>query len=67
MTKMVGLVLLFLNMKSVNGRLTPGHNEEYNMIIQQMLTDGGDEKTKKDMKTLKKDIYTKGQQEVGYV
>lgn len=53
--------------ESVNGRLTPGHNEEYNMIIQQMLTDGGDEKTKKDMKTLKKDIYTKGQQEVGYV
>lgn len=53
--------------ESVNGRLTPGHNKEYNMIIQQMLTDGADEKTKKDMKALKKDMHLKGQQEVGYV
>lgn len=53
--------------ESTNGRVIPGHNEEYNMIIQEMLTDGGDEKTKKDMKVLKRDISIKGQQEVGYV
>ena len=53
--------------ESSSGRLIPGHNEEYNLIIQNMLADDDDEKTKKEMEALKRNIATKGQDEPGYV
>ncbi|TDM07715.1 RNA polymerase subunit sigma-70 [Macrococcus lamae] len=53
--------------ESQNGKVTPGHNEEYNMIIQEMLCNDSNSKINKEMKILKQDILTKGQQEVGYV
>ncbi len=52
--------------ESTNGRLNPGHNEEYNMVIQEILAEE-DNKTKKDMDDLKRDISIKGQDEPGYV
>lgn len=52
--------------ESTNGQLIPGHNEEYNMVIQNMLA-YSDETTKKDMETLQRDIAIKGQDEPGYV
>lgn len=52
--------------ESTNGQLIPGHNEEYNMVIQNMLA-YADETTKKDMETLQRDIAIKGQDEPGYV
>ncbi|HDX9636020.1 MULTISPECIES: RNA polymerase subunit sigma-70 [Bacillus cereus group] len=52
--------------ESANGKLHSGHNEEYNMIVQNILTNDND-KTKKDMKALKRDIAMKGQSEPGYV
>lgn len=55
------------NYESANEKLVPGHNEEYNNIIQKMLVDDGEEKTKKDMDVLKRDIAHKGQGEPGYV
>ncbi|HHQ2457473.1 RNA polymerase subunit sigma-70 [Bacillus cereus group sp. MYBK245-2] len=54
------------NYESANGKLSPGHNEEYNMIVQNMLTND-DDKTKKDMEVLKRDIAMKGQDQPGYV
>lgn len=54
------------NYESTNGKLSPGHNEEYNMIVQNMLTND-DDKTKKDMEVLKRDIAMKGQDQPGYV
>lgn len=54
------------NYESVSGKLYPGHNEEYNMIVQNMLTND-DDKTKKDMEVLKRDIAMKGQDQPGYV
>ncbi|QWH16420.1 RNA polymerase subunit sigma-70 [Bacillus mycoides] len=52
--------------ESINGKLHPGHNEEYNKIVQNMLSND-DDKTKKDMEVLKRDIAMKGQDEPGYV
>lgn len=52
--------------ESENGELIPGHNEEYNMVIQNILAEE-DSKTKKNMETLKRDINIKGQSEPGYV
>ncbi len=52
--------------ESENGKLESGHTKEYNMIIQNILTDV-DETTKKEMKMLKRDIARKGQEEPGYV
>ncbi|EJQ73453.1 hypothetical protein IG7_00756 [Bacillus cereus HuA2-4] len=52
--------------ESINGKLHPGHNEEYNTIVQNMLSND-DDKTKKDMEVLKRDIAMKGQGEPGYV
>lgn len=52
--------------ESNNGKLTPGHNDEYNMVIQNILAQE-DDKTKKDMEKLKRDIGIKGQNEPGYV
>ncbi|MED2184879.1 RNA polymerase subunit sigma-70 [Bacillus wiedmannii] len=52
--------------ESANGKLHSGHNEEYNMIVQNILTND-DDKTKKEMKALKRDIAMKGQSEPGYV
>lgn len=52
--------------ESENDKLESGHNEEYNMIIQNILTDS-DETVKKNMNALKRDIYMKGQGEPGYV
>lgn len=54
------------NYESNNGQLTPGHNDEYNMVIQNILAQE-DDKTKKDMEKLKRDIGIKGQNEPGYV
>lgn len=53
--------------ESANGELTPGHNEEYNMIIQKILEDDEESKTKDGMKALKRSIATQGQDEPGYV
>lgn len=53
--------------ESENGALIPGHNEEYNNIVQRMLYPLDNEKVKKDMEILVRDIHKKGQQEVGYV
>ncbi|HDR3890149.1 TPA: RNA polymerase subunit sigma-70 [Bacillus cereus] len=52
--------------ESANGKLHSGHNEEYNMIVQNILTND-DDKAKKEMKALKRDIAMKGQSEPGYV
>lgn len=52
--------------ESNNEKLVPGHNEEYNMVIQEILTKE-DDKTKKDMNNLKRNIAIKGQEEPGYV
>ena len=52
--------------ESNNGKLTPGHNDEYKMVIQNILAQE-DDKTKKDMEKLKRDIGIKGQNEPGYV
>lgn len=52
--------------ESNKGQLTPGHNDEYNMVIQNILAQEND-KTKKDMEKLKRDIDTKGQNDPGYV
>jgi hypothetical protein len=54
------------NYESNNDRLIPGHNEEYNIVIQDILAKEND-KTEKDMKILKRDIGIKGQEEPGYV
>ncbi|MBP3917095.1 hypothetical protein [Clostridium sp.] len=54
------------NYESDNGQLTPGHNDEYNMVIQNILSKE-DDKTKKDMDKLKRDIGIKGQNDPGYV
>lgn len=53
--------------ESENGPLSPGHNEEYNLVIQKMLSDDNDETVRNNMNKLKRDMYIKGQQEVGYV
>ncbi|MDJ1112376.1 RNA polymerase subunit sigma-70 [Macrococcus sp. S115] len=53
--------------ESENGTLVPGHKEEYNNIVQKMLYPLDNEKVKKDMEILVRDIHKKGQQEVGYV
>lgn len=53
--------------ESTSGKLIPGHNEEYNMVIQNMLADDADEMTRKEMDKLKRDIAIKGQDEPGYV
>ena len=52
--------------ESENEQLIPGHNEEYNMVIQGFLAEE-DGKTKKEMEILKRDIGIKGQAEPGYV
>lgn len=52
--------------ESENEQLIPGHNEEYNMVIQGFLSEE-DGKTKKEMEILKRDIGIKGQAEPGYV
>lgn len=52
--------------ESNNDKLIPGHNEEYNMVIQDILAKE-DDKTKKNMETLKRDVCIKGQEEPGYV
>ena len=52
--------------ESENNQVIPGHNEEYNMVIQEILAQE-DEKTKKNMDVLKRDIHLKGQSEPGYV
>lgn len=52
--------------ESNNNQLIPGHNEEYNMVIQDILAKE-DDKTKKNMNILKRDICIKGQEEPGYV
>lgn len=52
--------------ESSNERLVPGNNEEYNNVIQNILTNE-DEKTRKNMEILKRDIGIKGQSEPGYV
>lgn len=52
--------------ESNNERLVPGHNEEYNKVIQDILSNE-DDKTKKNMEILKRDIAIKGQSEPGYV
>lgn len=53
--------------ESIQGELEPGHSEDYNSIIQNMIINGDGDKTKKEMDILKRDMYLKGQQEVGYV
>ena len=53
--------------ESSNGKLIPGHNDKYNMVIQKMLAADADEMTRKEMEKLKRDIATKGQDEPGYV
>lgn len=53
--------------ESTNGKLTPGHNEEYNMVIQKFLENDGESKTKDGMKALKRNINIQGQDEPGYV
>lgn len=55
--------------ESSNGRLVPGHNEDYNRIIQDMLVGDNtdDNKTRKKMDILIKDIEKKGQADLGYV
>lgn len=55
------------NHESIHGQLTPGHNEEYNMIIQKILEDEGENKSTNQMKELKRNIATQGQDEPGYV
>ncbi len=52
--------------ESKHGQLLPGHNEEYNNVIQDILANE-DNKTKKNMENLKRDIHRKGQEEPGYV
>lgn len=52
--------------ENAQGTLIPEHSEEYNKIIQKILTDS-DQKTKKDMNKLKRDISIKRQEEPGYV
>jgi hypothetical protein len=52
--------------ESTNKKITAGHNEEYNKIIQKMLTDDNDT-TRKEMDVLKRNIALKGQEEPGYV
>lgn len=52
--------------ESDNEKLVPGHNEEYNMVIQNILATE-DDKTRKDMEVLKRDMGIKGQSEPGYV
>lgn len=52
--------------ENAKGTLIPEHSEEYNKIIQKILTDS-DQKTKKDMNKLKRDISIKRQEEPGYV
>lgn len=54
------------NYESNNDKLIAGHNEEYNMVIQNMLAND-DDSTTKDMNKLKRDIAMKGQSEPGYV
>lgn len=49
-----------------NGTVTPGHNEEYNHAIQQMIVEGSPAATKA-MEELKRDIARKGQGIPGYV
>ncbi|MFJ8265337.1 RNA polymerase subunit sigma-70 [Peribacillus asahii] len=53
--------------ESTSGKLIPGHNEEYNMVIQNMLADDADDMTRKEMEKLKRDIAMKDQDEPGYV
>lgn len=53
--------------ESKNGKIEPGHNENYNIEVQKMLTNDDDGKTKKEMDRLVRDMHRKGQQEVGYV
>lgn len=53
--------------ESVSDKLIPGHNEEYNCVIQEMLADDNSESTRKAMADLKRDIAMKGQDEPGYV
>lgn len=53
--------------ESTNGRIIPGHNEEYNLAIQNMIINDGENSTKKEMEKLKRDMHVKGQQEAGYV
>ncbi|MBC9825345.1 MULTISPECIES: RNA polymerase subunit sigma-70 [Carnobacterium] len=55
------------NYESINGHLTSGHNEEYNMVIQKILEDDGESNTKNQMNDLKRNIAIQGQDEPGYV
>lgn len=54
------------NFESNNDKLIAEHNEEYNMVIQNMLVND-DDSTTKEMEMLKRDIAVKGQSEPGYV
>lgn len=55
------------NYESTNGHVIPGHNEQYNMVIQKLLEDDGEINTKNQMKELKRSIAMQGQDEPGYV
>lgn len=48
------------------GQVTPGHNEEYNSAIQQMIVEGSTA-AEKAIEDLKRDIGRKGQDIAGYV
>lgn len=52
--------------ESSGKELDKGNVEEYNNVIENMLSNT-DESTKKEMEKLKRDIATKGQEEPGYV
>lgn len=52
--------------ESKHEAVVSGHNDEYNNVIQKIIVEDN-EKTKKDMLELKRDIAIKGQDEPGYV
>lgn len=61
------IISMYQEKSKENSEFEVGHNENYNMIMQDMLSKEKNGKLSQEISKLKKDIEKKGQQEPGYV